>query len=271
MTTHPESAITRFDARDNEPQLVRLEHGEAACFSDISPIKQAANEDAAAIIPVDPDTTVLVVADGMGGMPAGEQASRIVVESLIHACQRKTALQQTRDAVLNGIEAANQHILSLMPGSGSTVSVAEISGNRLRTCHAGDSLILLTGHDGSIRYLPMSHSPVGFALECGAIEQQTAMEHSERNLVSNYVGSHDMYIHIGPMIELAPRDTLIIASDGLSDNLYEQEISDLIHSGTMPDRLNEMIKSCRHNMLEIMPNRCCHPDDFSFTCFRQYS
>ena len=271
MMTHPEKAITRFDARDDEPQMICLEHGEAACFSDRSPVKQTANEDAAAIIPIDPDTTVLVVADGMGGMPNGEQASRIVVESLIHSCQGKTTLQQTRDAILNGIDAANEHILNLKAGAGSTVSVAEISGNRLRTCYAGDSLILLTSSHGSIKHLPMSHSPIGFALECGAITQQPAMEHNERNLISNYVGNHDMYIHIGPIIELAPQDTLIIATDALSDNLYEQEISDLIRKGAMPDSLNKMIKNCRHNMLEVMPNRRCHPDDLSFICFRQYS
>ena len=38
-------------------------------------------------------------------------------------------------------------------GAGSTVSVAELSGNKLRTYHAGDSLILLTTNHGSVKYL----------------------------------------------------------------------------------------------------------------------
>ncbi len=271
MNNPIEKPVTRFDARDEQPEYLTLSNGEAVCFSARSPTKDTPNEDALAVIPVDEQTTVMVVADGMGGMPAGEQAARVIVESIIDACKTKTEQQLIRDVILTGIDQANARILDLKTGSGSTVSVVEISRNHIRTYYAGDSLILLTSSHGTIKHLPMSHSPIGYALECGAIEQTPAMEHTERNLISNYVGSHDMYIHIGPVIELAPQDTLIIASDALSDNLYEQEISDFIRTGTMLESVNEMIRSCRHNMLETMPNRRCHPDDFSFICFRQHS
>ena len=263
--------ITRVNADDEEAEIISLEHGELICFSDRSPIKETPNEDSLAIIPVDDETTVLVVADGMGGMPAGEQASMIVINAIIDALDKVTTEQQIRDAVLNGIEEANKNIIDLKTGSGSTVSIAEIYKNQLRTYYAGDSLILLTSSHGNIKYQSMSHSPIGYALECGVINKEHAMLHQERNLISNYVGTPDMHIQIGPMIELAAQDTLILASDALSDNLYDDEICEFIRKGPLHEGVNEMIAECQHNMHEPMPDRLCHPDDLTFICFRQNS
>ncbi len=261
--------VTRFNAEDDEPEIISLEHGELACFSVRSPVKETPNEDALAIIPVDNETTILVVADGMGGMPAGEQASMVVVESIVYSLEGASSQSQIREAIIDGIDAANKNIQELKSGSGSTVSVAEIYQNQLRTYHVGDSLILLTSSHGNIKYQSMSHSPIGYALECGVIDQHHAMIHRERNLISNYVGAPDMHIQIGPILELAAQDTLILSSDALSDNLYEQEISEFIRKGPLIDGVNEMITVCKQNMLEPLPDRLCHPDDLTFICFRQ--
>lgn len=259
--------ITRFNATDEEAIAETLAHGEVACFSNRSPSKDTPNEDALGVIPVDKETTVLVVADGLGGMPAGEQASQTVVECLIESLEDNSI--SVREAILNGIDNANQAIMDLKTGAGTTVSIAELSGNKLRTYHAGDSLILLTTSHGNIKHQSLSHSPIGYALICGAINAENAMRHPERNLISNYVGCADMHINIGPVIELAPQDTLILSSDGLPDNLYEYEICEYIRKGPMLDGVNELILECQKNMLEPLPDRRCHPDDLTLICFRQ--
>jgi serine/threonine protein phosphatase PrpC len=259
--------ITRFNAMDEEAISVSFEHGDVACYSRRSPEKQTPNEDALGVIPVNEETTVLVVADGLGGMPAGEQASQTVVECLIDSLKNTDI--SIREAILTGIDNANQEIMDSRTGSGTTVSIAELTGNKLRTYHAGDSLILLTTSHGNIKHQSLSHSPIGYALICGAINAENAMLHPERNLISNYVGCSDMHINIGPIIELAPQDTLILSSDGLSDNLYEDEICEYIRKGPMLDGVNEMIEQCEHNMQEALPDRRCHPDDLTLICFRQ--
>ncbi len=63
-------------------------------------------EDSLAIIPVDNHTLVLVVADGMGGMPAGEQASQIIVQSLSNILNKKPESQTVRNAIIEGIDIA---------------------------------------------------------------------------------------------------------------------------------------------------------------------
>ncbi len=259
--------LVRFDALDEEASSVMLTHGEVAYFSDRSPAKDSPNEDALGVIPVNEETTILVVADGLGGMPAGEQASQTVVECLIESLKNTDI--SIREAILNGIDDANQTILDLKTGSGTTVSIAELTGNKLRTYHAGDSLIILTTSHGNIKYQSLSHSPIGYALICGAINAENAMLHPERNLISNYVGCADMHINIGPIIELAPLDTLLLSSDGLSDNLYEDEICEYIRKGPMLEGINELIFNCQENMLEPLADRRCHPDDLTIISFRQ--
>ncbi len=260
--------ITRFNATDEEAISSTLAHGEVACFSVRSPAKDTPNEDALAVISVDEDTTVLVVADGLGGMPAGEQASQTVVECLIESLQDKNI--SIREAILNGIDNANHEIMFGKTGSGTTVSIAELAGNKLRTYHAGDSLILLMTSHGNIKYQSLSHSPIGYAVICGAINAETAMLHPERNLISNYVGCADMHINVGPIVELAPLDTLVLSSDGLSDNLYENEICEFIRKGPMLEGVNEMITQCRQNMLQPLSDRRPHPDDLTLISFRQH-
>jgi PPM family protein phosphatase len=258
--------ITRFNARDNEAHEANICHGKAVYFSDRSPTKDTANEDSLGIIPIDDETTVLVVADGLGGMAAGEQASKLLIESLINSLEDKSI--SVREAILNGIDTANKEIVDSKKGSGTTASIAEIKGNKLRTYHAGDSLILLSTGHGKVKYQALSHSPISYALACGAIDPERAMSHPERNLISNFIGSNDMQINIGPIIDFSTFDTLILSSDAVSDNLYDDEICELIRKDSMIDGINELIRECKQNMHEPLPDRRCHPDDLTLISFR---
>jgi len=271
MTRTSDKPIIISDGTMDVAEHITMAHGELTFYSTRSPAKYTPNEDSLAIIPVDNHTLVLVVADGMGGMPAGEQASQIIVHSLSNILSKKPESQTIRNAIIEGIDIADAKIKDLKNGSGSTVSVAEISGTQIRNYHVGDSLTLLTSNHGNIKYVSMAHSPIGYALECGAIDHATAMKHLERNLITNYVGCHEMFIHIGPIIELASLDTLIIASDALSDNLYEHEISEHIRKGPLLESIEEMKRTCQNNMLIKGDDRLCHPDDFTFIAFRQAS
>jgi PPM family protein phosphatase len=258
--------ITKFDAQDEEAQSVSINHGEAIYFSDRSPTKETANEDSLAIIPIEDDVTVLIVADGLGGMASGEQASKLVIEILIRSLSNIKS--SVREAILDGLDEANKQLVDFKTGSGTTVSIAEINGNKLRTYHAGDSLILLSTGHGKAKYQALSHSPISYALACGAIDAERAMSHPERNLISNFVGCHDMQINIGPLIELSTFDTLILSSDAVSDNLYDDEICEHLRKESLLDGINELISDCRQNMHEQLPDRRCHPDDMTLISFR---
>ncbi len=267
---------TCFNTNDESLRFAEVATGDLIYFSKRSSIKEKINEDALGIISLDKsvdgqlvrdDTTVLVVADGMGGLPGGEKASRAVVECLIEALSDSTL--KPRDAILNGIEEANRKIQHLEMGAGTTVSVAEINRHQLRTYHVGDSLILLATAQGKIKYQTQAHSPVSYAQMCGALTEEMAMCHPERNLISNYVGYAGMHIDIGPTIKLAHGDTLMLSSDAIADTLYEQEICDFICKESMPQGIDELIQQAEKNMLKSAADRSCHPDDLTLISFRK--
>lgn len=260
------SIITRFDATDETAEAVDLDNAEAVCFSTRSPVKTTPNEDSLAIVSVDKDTTVLIVADGLGGMAAGEKASKLLITSIIDSLGADSV--SVRESILNGIDKANKELVETNVDTGTTVSIAEIKGNTLRTYHAGDSLILLSSGHTKPKYLAMSHSPISYAVACGVIDAEKAMCHPERNLISNYVGCVDMHINIGPTLELSKFDSLILSSDAVSDNLYDDEICKHISKESLFEGTSDLIEDCKKNMKEPCPDRVCHPDDFTLITYR---
>jgi len=137
-----------------EGELHSLATGQVALFSSKCPEKTSPNEDSAAIIPYNSKSVVLVVADGAGGMPSGARASEATVNQLKatikYAAKNDVSL---RAAILDGIEQANKEIVGWGIGAATTVAVAEITENSIRTYHVGDSQILVVGQKGKLKTL----------------------------------------------------------------------------------------------------------------------
>lgn len=243
--------------------------GTAVAFTARSPIKETVNEDVLALIPLGEYGGVFVIADGLGGLPAGEVAARLAVTTLTESLTEVTKDGMSlREAILNGIEQANANILALGTGCATTLAVVELQAGVMRSYHVGDSLIMLLGQRGKLKFQNVSHSPVGYAVEAGLLDETEAVHHEERNVVSNVIGTPDMRIDIGPAIELAPRDTLLLASDGLPDNLYVDEIIAHIKSGPLREAGETLIGGCRKRMLSAEHQRPSHPDDLSVILYR---
>lgn len=240
--------------------------GQLAYFTHRSPDKDG-NQDALAVVPVSDDSGVLVVADGLGGQPRGDLAARTVVESIARFATPQAG--SLREAILHGIDQANRQIMDAGYSGGATLAVLEIERRHIRPYHIGDAFIMVTGQRGKIRFQNIPHSPVGYAVESGLIDEHDAVHHHQRNLVSNFVGSSDMYIDIGPRMALAPLDTVLIASDGISDNLYVEEIVNTVRVGAIETAATRLRDRCTERMAKRddseLPN---HPDDLSFCLFR---
>lgn len=247
----------------------RFARGIACAFTGRAPDKESDNEDALGLIPCGNNAGVLVVADGLGGLPSGKQAASIAVRqvsrNVIANCSEQPVF---REAILDGIEQANQRVMATGTGSGTTIVVVEIENRSIRPYHVGDSEILITGQRGKIKHQSISHSPVGYAVEAGLIEAGDAIHNEERHLVSNIIGATDMRVEIGPKITLAPLDTLVIASDGLFDNLHAGEIKDIIRTGPLPAAAEQLLQACRARMTQFSEALPHKPDDLGFILFR---
>lgn len=244
--------------------------GEVVVFSSKSPVRESANEDSAAVIPYDADSGILVVADGLGGHPDGEAASRVAVKTMARVLERGASEKnEIRTAILDGMEAANRAVSALGSGAGTTLSIAEFRRNEIRPYHVGDSLILIVGQRGRLKLQTISHSPTGYAVEAGVLNEAEALVHEDRHVVSNMVGSDEMRIEVGMPVELAAHDTLIVASDGLADNMRTQEIVELIRKGPLVKAGNKVAKLARERMEKPEGATPSKPDDLTFLLFRR--
>ena len=174
-----------------------------------------------------------------------------------------------RTAILDGIEAANKAVLALGNGSATTMTVVTIEGHTVRSYQVGDSEAIVVGQKGRIRAQTMAHSPTGFAVEAGMLDQRAALHHEERHIVSNFIGTTDMRIDIGAGIDLNPRDTVLLASDGLMDNVHVHEVTNLVRKGPMADAVTSMTGLARRRMTVETMHQPSKPDDLSVILFRK--
>lgn len=244
--------------------------GEAIACSERCPDETRVNQDAVAVLPVGDTAGLLLVADGMGGGRAGEVAARIAVQTLAEAVAGVEATEAAlRGATLDGLERANEAVLELGIGAATTLAAVTVVAHRVRPLHVGDSDILLFGQRGRLHHQSVAHGPTGFAVEAGMLEPEAAMHHDERHLVSNLVGSREMRIEIGPMLALAAHDTLLLASDGVTDNLHTGEVVELTRRGPLPAAALALRTLVRERMARAAEGAPGKPDDFSFVLYRR--
>lgn len=247
-------------------ELVPAALGEVAVFSRRSPDKESSNEDSALVLVLPGARCLLAVADGVGGLPVGHEASRLCLERFRDVVAASTAAGATlRDAVLDGYEAANRHVLATTNGAGTTLTVVEIDGRAMRSYHVGDSVALVAGQRGRIKHATTAHSPVGYGVESGLLTEDEAFVHEDRHVISNMVGATDMRIEIGPRIRLGAFDRVLLASDGLFDNLRVDEIVDGVRRGPLA-RSVDALATLAHRR---MAGGDAKPDDLTVVAYRQ--
>ncbi len=180
--------------QDLAERSITVPGGAVFAYSAKRPGKTRPNEDAAAVLEW-ADGVLLVVADGLGGQPGAEQASGIAIRALDQGLDRVRAGELSpRDAILASLDEANRQILALSMGAGTTVALAEVSGGTVRAYHVGDSTVMVCSRAGDVRSVTIAHSPIGYALAAGVIDEEEALHHPDRHIISNMVGSPEMRV-----------------------------------------------------------------------------
>jgi serine/threonine protein phosphatase PrpC len=252
------------------PEACPIAAGVATVFTTRCPDKETVNEDAVALMPCGQRSGVIAVADGFGGQPAGEQAAQLALEKLAETLDASLgAGASMRAGILDGFEKANEVVQSMGVGAATTLAVLEIDDGRARSYHVGDTMALIVGQRGKVKLQTVSHSPVGYAVEAGLLGEDEALHHEDRHIVSNMVGAPDMRIEIGSSLKLRPRDTVLIASDGLFDNLVTQDILQVVRKGPLTDAADILSAQCDRRMRSPAEGQPSKPDDLTFVLYRR--
>ena len=82
------------------------------------------------------------------------------------------------------------------------------------------------------------------------------------------IGSTETHIDVGLPRPLSKRDTLVIGSDGLYDNLTQAEIVELVRKGGLLSAAEATRKAVAERMSGNNESALCKPDDFTLMMFR---
>ena len=262
--------VVYFNQRMGEPVSVELPSGRAVLLSTTYPEREGPNEDVAAILDGPDGSAALLVADGVGGHAAGDQAAKLAAQAIGRKVARAApAPSGLRESILDGFEAANRAVARLNVGAATTLTVAELVGDTVRPYHAGDTAIVLIGQRGRIKLEALAHAPVAYAVEAGLMEEHEALSHADRAVVHNLVGEAGMRIDVGASVPIARRDTLLLASDGLTDNLRLSEIIDLARKGPLEVAASNLAKLALQRMAAPAPGEPSKPDDLTILLYRR--
>jgi serine/threonine protein phosphatase PrpC len=229
----------------------------------------AKNEDGAGLVSWEGKACVLAVADGLGGHDDGDVACALTLRKIVkRLASEDGGAAAVSTAVLEAIEAANLDLIERPGSAATTILVAAIEGDRFRAYHAGDSELLIVGQRGKIKFQSVSHSPVGYAVESGILDREAGMDHEDRHIISNFVGMNGMRVEMATAIELAPRDTVVLASDGLWDNLYVHEVVDAVRKGSLVHAAQTVSALAAERMRGADQTVTGKPDDLTIILYR---
>lgn len=182
-----------------------------------------------------------IVADGMGGHPAGDVAAHIAVDT---ATQRAKALLAAKDLssemqgkhLIDAIVAANHAVHEKVreepafKGMGTTVvamTIAPTPPPVAYIAHLGDSRAYRF-HAGALTQLTRDHTLVAVLLERGLINEATARAYPDRHVLAKGLG---MGVDMTPELTSTPLaldDVLLLCSDGLTKMLPDGDIASIL-------------------------------------------
>ena len=220
--------------------------------------------------------TFLVSIDGMGGMGAGEIASREIALSLSQDLSYGIPLREAIALSQHVLIGANLTELLNKPGAktcnmGATLVAAEIIGKRAEIDHIGDSRALIL-RGGQIIFETQDHSFIQDEVDRGNVSREAALVDPRRNVVNRALslnrGRPARDRVDSASVELKSGDIIVLASDGLWDVLLPEKVAEILLKSGHPyagaPKLRDKVRKevdRRHELALSSGNMCIEGDD----------
>lgn len=207
---------------------------------------------------------LMVVADGMGGMNAGEVASQIAIDTVKVAFSSDNltdaiiATPQSRQKLLEQvIKSADKKIKSEArkdsnrEGMGSTIILAWLLDDELVISWCGDSRAYLFNNKSGIRLISQDHSYVQELVNKGMLTYEQTFDHPQNNIITRSLG--DPTEDAKPesrILNVGKGDIILLCSDGLSGVLRDRKTFDSTGKLYPEENLEDIIRAHTSSMKE---------------------
>jgi len=221
---------------------------EVAALSDLG-CRRSNNEDS---FGYDLVSHIFVVCDGMGGMAAGEVASRTAVDQLMLFYSELGSLEQTAEERLHrAIVKTNESVWALsqkkddLRGMGTTLVTACLDGNRLIVGNVGDSRAYFL-RDGGCVQITQDHSFLAEQIRLGASEPMAGHTSPLQSLITRAIGAAETVMPDFFVADLLPGDLVMLTTDGFTRYAQAEQIAQWITPDkNLPDMCRQMIGTAK--------------------------
>jgi serine/threonine protein phosphatase PrpC len=197
------------------------------------------------------------VIDGVGGYSGGEVAAELARESFLKRLNKPSG--DVIAMLVDSFNQANERILKdkheieaySHMACVATLALVDIAQNQFYYAHVGDTRLYLL-RDQSLVKITQDHSFVGFLEDSGRLTEEAAMTHPKRNEINKALGfksqlSKNDYVETGQSPFL-PGDMLLLCSDGLTDMVNKQDITDILTShNSLKEKCKFLIDAANQN------------------------
>ena len=191
------------------------------------------NQDVYRIEELDRNTVLAAVCDGMGGAKSGNIASRLAIDVFTEEvrCSYKSSMtqEQHEQLLVGAVKLANFTVFDQaqqfedFAGMGTTLVAALVCGKNATIVNVGDSRCYhITRSD--IRRITVDHSVVQMMVDRGELTAEEARSYPGRNYITRAVGTEPTVQSDLFAIRVERGDALLLSSDGLHNEVDDQEI-----------------------------------------------
>ena len=199
----------------------------------------------------DSESGIFILADGMGGANAGEQASHLGAERLYEILLNtppsvdgpllEQAFQEANSAVREAARGNPE-----LDGMGTTLLVARRTENsHFEIGSVGDSRAYLISN----RQVSRLTEDQTWVAEVGAqlgLSDEALKKHPMRHVLTMAIGSSDEVRVVRRMVQLSSGDQLLLCSDGLHGVLREETLAEVLESEkTLPEKCHYLIEAVK--------------------------
>jgi protein phosphatase len=195
------------------------------------------------------ERALVILADGMGGYESGEVASAMAIDLLRQQLLKESIfaglagdasqlagdfdVKSCQDLFVNTLREINKQIFAFSRtpagkrGMGCTAEVVYIDGKRVIIGHVGDSR---TYHysGGQLRQVTRDQTLVNRLVELGHLTPEEAIDHPRKNELQQALGGQPVVDPAAYHAELKPGDWVIVCSDGLTNHVEPDILTELI-------------------------------------------
>jgi PPM family protein phosphatase len=204
--------------------------------TDIGQVREG-NEDSYLVV-----EPLYAVADGMGGHRGGEVASSLALETVQGMFERREGSLAEQVAEANRAVFDRSQNDRKVSGMGTTLTAAQVDGNRVHLVHVGDSRAYLL-RDGELTQVTEDHTLVHRMVMEGEISEEEAETHPHRSILTRALGvDQNIQVDEGDL-EVAPGDRLLLCTDGLTGMVPEGQIREILLENLDPqEAVDKLVK-----------------------------